>query len=215
MNSLETVQDKLLQVCVYQDILDQYGAIIIMDQDPDGWLQKLSPMARYIQKKGLILPLIVNRRFIQYSLDSYPLEFINIISSRRENLLVKEDLLANLNFAKDDVRLQMEREFKSKWLLTRQIILEGRLNTRNLRETMHLSIRSLLPALKGFFLLAGQPYPQDLQMLFEHAALISKTDLKAMYGWLKDKNIEISDVERYLNILQKIMELMETYPVEP
>lgn len=214
MNSLEHVQDKLLQVCVYQDLLEHYGAVVIMDEDPDGWLEKLSPLAKHIHKKGLMLPLIINRRFIQYSLDSYPLEFINIISSKKENLLAKEDLLANLHFLKADVRLQMERELKSKWLLTRQIILEGKMSSRHLREALHLSIKSLVPALKGFFFLAGQPYPQTLQQLFEHAALISKTDLKAMHGWLQEKEIELSDVERYLSILQRLMEIMETYPVE-
>lgn len=215
MGALEHLQDKLLQVCVYKDILQQHGAVIIMDEDPDGWLEKLSPLARYIHKKGLVLPLIINRRFIRYSLDSYPLEFINIISSERENLHLKEDLLANLDFVKSDVRLQMEREFKSKWLLTRQIVLEGKLSSRRLSETMQISIRSVLPALKGFFLLAGQPYPKNLPDLFAQSTIITKIDINAMQRWMDEKHIEIADVERYLSILHKLMELMETYPVEP
>lgn len=214
MNALGNVADRLIQVYVYQDILGYYNAVIILDEDPDGWLDKLAPLAKYVHKHNLALPLIINRRFIHYSLDSYPLEFINIISSQSVNLMVKEDLLASLKIQPADVRLQMEREFKSKWLLTRQIVLEGKLNNRNLRETMRRSITALIPALKGFFFLANQPYPQTSKDLFAQAALISKADLNALGIWMDKSSIETADVERYLSILQKLMELMETYQVD-
>jgi hypothetical protein len=214
LNSLGNISDRLIQVNVYQDLMGAYNAVVILDEDPDGWLEKLAPLAKYVYKHKLTLPLIINRRFIQYSLDSYPLEFINIISCQNQNLLAKEDLLANLKIAPADVRLQMEREFKSKWLLTRQIVLEGKMNPRNLKSTMRLSISALIPALKGFFFLSKQPYPQTTKDLFAQAALISKTDLAAWSIWMEKSNIELADVERYLAILQKLMELMETYPVE-
>ncbi|MCB5260834.1 MAG: hypothetical protein PHY41_05165 [Candidatus Cloacimonetes bacterium] len=214
LNSLSNVSDRLIQVTAYKDLLSNYNAVIILDEDPDGWLEKLSPLAKYIHKHKLNLPLIINRRFIKYSLDSYPLEFINIISCQRENILVKEDLLANLQIKPADVRLQMEREFKSKWLLTRQVILEGKMNSRNLRHTLQLSITALIPCVKGFFFLSKQPYPQSSDELFAQAALICKIDLNAFAIWMKKTEIELADIERYLSILNKLMELMETYPVE-
>jgi len=125
LNSLEAVKNTLLQVCVYKDILGGYGAVVVLEDVPDQQLEKLAGLAQYARKKALMLPLIVTRSFIASSLDSYPLEFINIISSDKENLMCKEDLLTNLQFSKADVRLQMEREFKSKWLLTRQSTLEA------------------------------------------------------------------------------------------
>ncbi|MDD4147399.1 MAG: hypothetical protein PHO85_02635, partial [Candidatus Cloacimonetes bacterium] len=177
LNALSNIQDRLIQVNVYKDLWGSYNSVVILDEDPDGWLLKLTPLAKYIHKHRLNLPLIINRRFIQYSLDSYPLEFINIVSSQHMNLMQKEDLLSNLKIVPSDVRLQMEREFKSKWLLTRQIVLEGRMNSRNLRETLHISIRALIPAFKGFFFLANQTYPQSRKDLFDQAALITKIDL--------------------------------------
>jgi hypothetical protein len=215
LTTLEQLSEHLIQVYVYQDLIGQYSAVVILDEDPDGWLVQLAPMAKYVHKHKLNLPLIINKRFIEYSLDSYPLEFINMISSNNVNLLLKQDLLEKLKFEPADVRLQMEREFKSKWLLTRQVLLEGKMNTRNLRETMHLSISALIPVLKGFFFLAKQPYPQSLDDLFEQAAMISKIDLGALNIWLKQSNLEIADAQRYLTILHKLMELMETYPVQP
>lgn len=214
LSNLDQLSEHLIQVYVYQDLMNKYFAVIILDEDPPGWLRLLSPVAKYIQKQKLNLPLIINKRFIEYSLDSYPLEFINISSSPSVNLLLKENLLEKLKFEPADVRLQMEREFKSKWLLTRQVLLEGKLNSRNLRDTMHLSISSLIPALKGFFFLANHPYPQNLQELFVQAGLISKIDINAMAIWLKQNSLELHDAERYLTILYQLMELMETFPVQ-
>ncbi|MCB5266258.1 MAG: hypothetical protein LHW41_08490 [Candidatus Cloacimonetes bacterium] len=215
LRSLDSVSEHLMQVYVYQDLTGYYSAVVILDKDPENWLTAFAPLAKYVHKHKLNLPLIINKRFIKYSLDSYPLEFINIISSQGVNLLLKEDLLSELGILPSDVRLQMEKEFKSKWLLTRQVLLEGKLSARNLRETLHLSIRSLIPALKGFFFLARHPYPQSLEDLFEQATLISKIDINALNIWLKQSSHELADAERYLSILQKLMEITETYPLEP
>ncbi|HOH98784.1 MAG TPA: hypothetical protein PL188_10835 [Candidatus Cloacimonadota bacterium] len=211
--TLNPIKDQILQVTIYQDLLGKFGCVIILEHDPDHLLTKLAAMVKYIRSKRLMLPLIIDRRFLKYSLDSYPLEFINIISSTRTDLMTIEDLLGDLKFEPADVRLQMEREFKSKWLLTRQVVLEGALSPKMMRETLHLSIEALVPAFKGFFLLANHPYPQTLNDLIAQAALISKCDLGNLPIWYKEKSIHAGDIERYLGILQKLMELMETYPV--
>jgi hypothetical protein len=215
LKSLDHLTDKLIQVYVYQELTGNYSAVVILDKDPDSWLTELAPLAKYVHKHRLNLPLIINKRFLQNSLDSYPLEFINISSSQSVNLLLKEDLLSGLNILPSDLRLQMEREFKGKWLLTRQVLLEGKLSPRNLRATLHLSIHSLIPALKGFFFLARQPYPQSLEDLFEQTALISKIDINSLNIWLKQSSLELADAQRYLLILQRLMELTESYPIEP
>ena len=87
------------------------------------------------------------------------------------------------------------------------------MSSRNLRDTLHMPIRALIPALKGFFFLSNQAYPQSRKDLFEQAALISKTDLTVLGIWLERASIELADIERYLAILQKLMELMETYTI--
>nr|MDK2850501.1 hypothetical protein [Candidatus Cloacimonadota bacterium] len=211
LKSLEPVLDLLIQVNIYEDLSGKQMAVVILDKDPDN-LQDFVPMAKYIHKNKLALPLVINRRFIKSSLDSYPLEFIDIMSSQHVNLLLKEDILSKLEFLPSDVRLQMEREFKSKWLLTRQMLLDGNLSPRKLKETLPLSISALIPALKGFFFLAKQPYPLTSKELFDKAGLISKIDLSPLERWRGQSHYEIADAEHYLAILDKLTDLMETYP---
>ncbi|HOH59535.1 MAG: hypothetical protein KBB33_02795 [Candidatus Cloacimonetes bacterium] len=211
LSSLDAVKDTLLQVCVYHDILGEYGAVVVLDDTPDQQLDKLAGLAQFAKKKAVMLPLIVSRSFIVSSLDSYPLEFINIISSDKENLMCMEDLLSNLQFGKADVRLQMEREFKSKWLLTRQSTLEAAGRSRHLRETLRMSVRAIIPAIKGFFFLAGHPYPHTLDQLLDQAELITGIDLKILGTGLREQNIGTNDVQRYLSILQRLIDFMESY----
>ena len=205
---LEPVRESILQIFAYKDIFQESKAIVIMENHEEDKLLELSSLGRYTRKKDIAFPLIVSRNFVLQSLDSYPLEFIDIISSKGENIILNENLLSTLSFDREDVRLQMEREFKSKWLHTRQLFLESKS-----QELACKILVSLVPALKGFFFLSGQPYPQDINSFFEHAALIAKADLGVFLNWQSLKEAELADVTRYLSILQKLSDIMEDYPL--
>lgn len=210
---LEPVRENILQIFAYKDIFQESKAIVIMENHEEDKLLELSSLGRYTRKKDIAFPLIVSRNFVLQSLDSYPLEFIDIISSKGENIILNENLLSTLSFDREDVRLQMEREFKSKWLHTRQLFLESKQKPKELSRLLRFSISSLVPALKGFFFLSGQPYPQDINSFFEHAALIAKADLGVFLNWQSLKEAELADVTRYLSILQKLSDIMEDYPL--
>ncbi|HQQ67667.1 MAG TPA: hypothetical protein PLX77_02445, partial [Candidatus Cloacimonadota bacterium] len=94
---------------------------------------------------------------------------------------------------------------------TRQSTLEAAGRARHLRETMRMSIRAIIPALKGFFFLTDHPYPHTLDQLLDQAELITGIDLKILGTGLKEQNIGINDVQRYLSILQRLMDFMESY----
>ena len=59
-------------------------------------------------------PLFIARGYIQQSLDTFPLEFLNISSSYQ--LVFGDDILENIEFKAEDVRTQCERELKGKLL---------------------------------------------------------------------------------------------------
>lgn len=210
---LEPVRESILQIFSYQDIFGNAKAIVILENNAQDKLLELSSLGKYTRNKDIAIPLIVTRSFVTQSLDSYPLEFIDITSSVGENIVLNEDLFATLSFDRNDVRLQMEREFKSKWLHTQQLFFEGKQKPKELSRLLRFSITSLVPALKGFFFLSSQPYPQDLNSFFEHAALISNADLGVFSNWQNNKEAELADITRYLRILQKLSDIMEDYPI--
>ncbi len=70
MNTLTGIQDYLLQVAVYEDFQPQ--CIIILEKDPPNLLESLSSLRDYSNKRKLRFPLVVTRRFVNNSLDSFP-----------------------------------------------------------------------------------------------------------------------------------------------
>lgn len=211
LESLEPIKSQLLQVAVYGN--QGSRCVIILNSDPPGLLDSLDELRRYCGKRNLAFPLLINRQFVENSLDSYPLEFLDIVSSNYQNLYCQEDLLQNLVFSKADLRLQMEREIKGKWLLTRLSVLEQSPKPKVLAATLQLSIRAILPVLKGICYLADRPIPQETAKLITQASQVCHTELGLLNSWLQSKTAVRQNVQSYLDILQALMLYIENLDI--
>lgn len=196
---LEHLRGSLLQVALHTNYSGIQRAVVIFDEDPPDFFVALQPLVKFIKKKRLPEPLIVNRAFVMDSLDSFPLEFIDI-QSAYTSLMATEDLIAGLSFNPADIRLQMERELKSKWLLTRQAVLEHTSKDQHVAKVMQMSRQSIHPFLKGFMALAGENPPPDLEQAIFRAATISACDLSPVV----DPIAGIGDVYRYIAMLEQL-----------
>jgi hypothetical protein len=196
---LEPLRAKLLQVALHTSYGGLERAILILDEDPADFFDALQPLVKFIKNRKLAEPLIVNRAFVMGSLDSFPLEFLDI-QSACVSLFQTEDLLGSLKFQPADLRLQMERELKSKWLLTRQAVLENPFKEDRVARVIQVSREAIHPVLKGFFALHGQIPPPDLIVAVEKAAPIAMCDLSPLI----DPISGISDVYRYIGMLEKL-----------
>ena len=203
MDSLVQIKALLLQVAVYGSLGSR--CVIILASDPPGLLDSLDELRKYCQKRDLAFPLLINRHFVESSLDSYPLEFLDIVSGKYQNLFCQEDLLQNLVFDKTDLRLQMEREIKGKWLLTRLSVLEQSPKPKVLAATLQLSIRAILPVLKGICYLADRPIPQETDQLIAQAEQVCQTELGLLNTWLQARTAVRQNIQSYLDILQALM----------
>ena len=76
-------------------------------------LGKSRPIQEKWRKKRFARPLFMDREYIERSLDSFPIEFLNMKESYK--VLYGEDVLAGLRIDPSDLRLQIEREMKGKW----------------------------------------------------------------------------------------------------
>jgi len=204
----------LLQIAIYDLHTNNEKCVIVLEQDPPNFFEAMETILAYTRKAKLPLPLIVNREFITQSLDSYPLEFINI-SSDYEHVFCKEDLLEKLTFNAKDIRLQIEREIKSKWLLTRMAVLENMNDIKKIHHIVRMSVEGLLPALKGFCYLKNVPIPQEPHQLFDLVNELTPFDtdpIRRMYS-LTRKDLNLGVVNRYLQNLESLIKIMETWEV--
>ena len=187
--------------------------LLVFEHEPDSFLSTFHPLTKLIKKHKLTTPLIVNKEFMQSSLDSYPLEFLDI-QSAYTNLYTVEDELVNLTFAKLDVRLEVERELKSKWLLTRLSALQYNYKSRHLFAVLKESYLSLLPVFKGFCYLSGVSIPAEPDKLLDKLEDILHTDVK-IFRYINDQtkapsqqliNSLFNDYVRLLNHCTEIID---------
>lgn len=152
--------------------------ILVFNEEAENFLNTFHPLTRIIHRHKLPIPLIVSVSFIQSSLDSYPLEFLDI-QSDYTSLYAVEDIVSGLRFDGNDVRLEIERELRSKWLLTRLAALDYSQKPKRLYGILEESFTALLPVFKGFCHLAGKAVPGDTESLLNQLEEILRTELRA------------------------------------
>jgi len=120
-----------------------------------GLLDRLAEAGPRYGRLRLRAPLIMTPGYIADSLDVFPLEFLEIQQLHRT--LLGADHFAGLQFERDHVRLQAERELKTQLIGLRQGLLAAG-GRRSLLAPVCLeeTIRSIR-VLRGALLLAGEP----------------------------------------------------------
>lgn len=204
LDSLKEVQDQLLQLAIHSSYGKKERAVLIFEDDPPNIFETLQALMQFIRKKRLIQPWIFNRKFVEESLDAYPLEFLDIQSSY-ENLICNSDILKGLHFAKADLRLQMERELRGKWLLTRQALLENPYKPASVKNTVLASRTAIYPVLKGFLFLQENPIPSSLMDAIKQASSICKID----FNPLVEEISGMTQAVRYLDTLNKMIHYVQ------
>jgi predicted nucleotidyltransferase len=130
--------------------------IILTDKGIDNLDRAIEPFKRW-RKRNVATPLFMTRSYLDSSLDSYPVEFLNMKQNHRT--LLGEDVLAELVFDPKDLRLQIERELKGKLLLLRSSFLETEGSPKGIRGLIGVSLNAFIAAFKALLYLKGQIVP--------------------------------------------------------
>jgi predicted nucleotidyltransferase len=115
-----------------------------------------------IAKKWLIkkvaVPFFMTKEYIAASLDSYPIEFIDMRSNYK--VLFGEDVLARLDIRKEHVRLQCERELRGIALHLRREYVRTSNGRAALSQLLSASVKRLLPIFKALLVLNDKQIPK-------------------------------------------------------
>jgi hypothetical protein len=131
--------------------------VILKDDSVDSLRRGKDVISRW-RKRMVNTPLFMTREHINSSLDSYPIEFLDMQANY--HLVYGEDLLENLRFQPADIRIQCERELKGKALRLRQAYLESRENPKVMKEIIASSITAFTALFQGLLYLAGKSIPK-------------------------------------------------------
>jgi hypothetical protein len=139
--------------------ISDYNILVVADPVDLPLLERLSALAGKWRKQRISAPIVVEPAFIRTALDSWPLEFLSMAASYR--VLRGDDPLTGLVFQPEHVRLQCEREIRSKLLLFRRAYIESGGAPKHLKQTLDRGWPSLLAIFRGLLYLRGGPWQAD------------------------------------------------------
>ena len=134
--------------------------LVVLDEEGIQNLQPAQNMIGGWRKQGL-RPLFLTEEYIERSLDSFPIEFLNMKTTY--HVIRGKDVLQSLTFDLKDLRLQCERELKGNLLHLRQrfIATEGKKN--ELMALIKESIVAFTSIFRALLFLKSRSIPENKQ----------------------------------------------------
>jgi predicted nucleotidyltransferase len=111
------------------------------------------------QKQRVAIPLFLTELYVESSLDVFPIEYLNF--QRKHILVYGKDILKDLSFDPQFVRLQCEREIKGKLLLLREAYMETGGKGKALRGVIGQSIQAFVAIFDALLFFKEKEIPKE------------------------------------------------------
>jgi predicted nucleotidyltransferase len=169
----------------YQPGKSDLNFLIVLSEEAIDHLDKAVETVSKWRKRRVATPLFMTRSYIASSLDSYPLEFLNM--RKGHVLLYGENILKDMPFEPAHLRLQCEREIKGKLLLLRERFLETGGKTRRVQGLISESITAFISIFGGLLCLKGAAIPSSRREVVKALAREFPIDAKVFMNCLDIK----------------------------
>ena len=186
--------------------------VVLKDVAPEE-LKKASCLINKYRFKT-ISPLFLTEKYIQSSLDIFPIEFLDM----QENYLVVQglDVLKGINVDTRNLRFQCEQELKSKLINLRQLYIRINKDKPALRNLLFKSITSVLHILRNVLRLKGKKPAYNKEDIVKELAAEFSIDASVWAKILSAKNKRIKIGNRdtedlfvaFVKDLEKIVEIV-------
>ncbi len=189
--------------------------LVVLTPEGINHLDKAFGLVKTWRKRNVAVPLVMTRAFIESSLDSYPIEFLNM--KNNSVLIYGENVLAALTFQLQDLRLQIERELKAKILLLREGYLESEGSVRFLRNLISKSLTAFISIFNALiFLKTGMTHHKkgetirEMNNIFQLNEEVFLSCFTIKEGTDKLSSAEtISLFKKYLSEVEKVCHVVD------
>lgn len=180
---LSKESDNLIQIALSNEHSqdNDQGLCIILESDSTAFVKQCNGIIKPILKASLPVPYVFTRSYIEQSLDSYPLEFLNM-KLNYNSLYEKEDFLKSLVIEKTDLRLQLERDTKGRFVnIQRHLLANYNKLLPRLYQLLRMSMVSLKPVFAGVLYYVDKPVPLSLTAILNEMESSLSLLLPAMH----------------------------------
>ena len=191
--------------------------MIVLSEKGIEQLDRAFEMIKKWRKRGLAIPLFLTETYVETSMDVYPIEYLNF--QRNYLLIYGRDILLDLSFNTEFVRLQCEREVKGKLLLLREAFLETAGKGKALKEVISQSLPAFIAIFKALLYLEGKEGPARNREIVWATCEAFVLDVKVFEKLLdlkeekyKPEDKDIKDLfKAYLSEVRKLSKIVDAW----
>ena len=174
--------------------------LVILTEEGMSQLHRCLKLVGKWRRRRVASPVIMTKEYIRTSVDTFPLEFLNI--KRHYQVVWGEDPLAEIVVDRTKLRLQCEREIKGKLLQLREAYLSSGERKKELLGLISQSITAFISIFHGILYLRDDEIPD------QRGAVVAKVSKEAGLDdvlFLRLLQIKEGKVKPYLKEMQVIM----------
>ncbi len=184
--------------------------MIVLSEQGIRSLGKALPLVEKWRKRNVSTPLFLTRTYIDTSLDTFPIEFLNFKAAH--TTVYGADILKDLQFDRRLVRLQCERELKGKLLQLRENFLDTGGRRRQIEELIGVSLPTFFSIFQGVLYVCAKEPAADRGLLLAEMAQETglHRELFADLAEIKNGRRKLSGdeavplMERYIEEIRKL-----------
>ena len=156
-------------------------------------------------RRKVATPLFLTRFYVESSTDVFPIEYLGF--QRNHILVYGEDILKDLTFKREPIRMQCEREIKGKLLLLREAFLESRGKVWILKDVIKNSMQAFLAVFDALLYLRGSEIPEEKRLKIKATceAFDMNKDLFNRLLDIREQKIKVKESE-LLDIFKEYLE---------
>jgi len=189
--------------------------MVFLSEDGIERLDLAFTVVRKWRKQNVAIPLFLTESYVNESLDVFPVEYLNF--QKNHVPVFGKNILSNLTFDTECIRLQCEREIKGKLLLLREAYLESAGKGRALNKIVSHSIGAFIAVFEALLYLRGKDIPKEKRKVIRDAALefgMNTTILEEVLDVKEDKAGTGSTepgilFKQYLKEIRKLSKLVD------
>lgn len=176
----------------YQRRRSDINFLVVLRDEVMEHLERAAPVVRRWAKRGVAMPLFLTREYINTSLDSFPIDFLNL--KLAHTLVYGEDFFDQLEISKESLRLKCEEQAKSKLLHLRDGVLATWGKKQPMTEFLVVTIPTFLSLFRVLLSLHDQESPRDDRAVFSNAAELYHLDASVFEQLLalRSKSLKLS-----------------------
>ncbi len=183
--------------------------LIVLSENGIQQLAQSFDLIKKWQKRNVAVPLFLTKSYIDSSLDSFPIEFLNI--KKAYKVAFGEDVLKELEIPKTFLRLQCEEQIKGKLLHLREEFLRTLGKKRALLDLLNSTIPAFSSIFTAMLLLKDVQPPALKKEVFRQTADLFDldqsvfTDVWSVASGEKKMKKEqlVALTEQYIHVIRK------------